>query len=128
MHRSRAFVSSKVSDWLGPKPVNRPAAYIPMQAFGGTISTTVINGIVYRTHTYGSSGGTFAVVNLNDHDGSIEYIVETDGTNNALTDGLAPWTDLSTAQSYDGLLLRLVNSNDAFSYTSTTASFNNNTD
>lgn len=65
MQRNRAFVSSKVSGWVGKNPINRSVPPIPISATGGSISDVTIDNVEYRVHAFTTTGSNnFEITSL----------------------------------------------------------------
>jgi len=97
--------------------------FIPMTASGGTVEDVVIDGILFRQHTFsGNSNYDFTVGSLGSSSGLVSYEIIADGASG----DRAGTVDLGYLQ---GEILRKIDpfldSNTIFEHTSTTSSFTN---
>jgi hypothetical protein len=76
MHRNRAFVSSRVSQWSGFVPLIRRSIFRPILATGGNVAQITVDGVVYNVHSFTVTGSSsFLVSSIGNSDGLIEYLI-----------------------------------------------------
>jgi hypothetical protein len=75
MHRNRAFVSSPVSQWSGFIPLVRRFNFKPILASGGTEFDILVSGVIYRVHSFTSTGANSFNITSSGSVPDVEYLI-----------------------------------------------------